>query len=531
MSGPTVTSEAVIRVEGESIGLISPRLYGALAEHLGRCCYDGLWVGPDSRDVAHLDGFRRDAVEALRQLPVTLLRWPGGCYADHYHWRDGIGPAASRPGTLGTSCGLQTSDSNALGSHEFLRLCELIGAEPYLAGNVGTGTVAEMCGWIEYVNSAVDSALTRERSANGRPSPWGVRLWGVGNESWDCGGRFDPESYAREYRRYAAMIRHVGPAIELVAVGLQDDPLPESRLDADWNARFLAALGPSLDLVDHLSIHRYWIDGGPETEFDEAGYYALLAEADATESLVERTAATIASAVAAAALPGPPRRIGVALDEWGVWHPEARDWGPGEVPRRRPPTLEQANTMRDALAAAVALEGFHRRCDVLSMANLAQVVNVLQCLLATDGAACVRTPTYHALALHRPHVGAEALVTDVSTDLAIPPGRPALSATASRRGEGHAVTLVNRHYDRPVRAEIHFATGEGSGRGVARHVRAQVLTADAPNAVNSPADPERVSPAPLDVSTLPGGGWSTTVPPHSIATIEFSSALEGQDGR
>jgi alpha-N-arabinofuranosidase len=511
--GSPVMIDATIAIADEPIGTISPRLYGAFAEHLGCCCYGGLWVGLDSPDVAHVDGFRRDVVDALRELPTPLIRWPGGCYADHYHWRNGIGAPATRPGTLGLSCGIRSSDTNALGTHEFMRLCELVEAEAYVAGNVGSGTAQELCDWIEYVNSATDSALTRERAANGRPEPWGVRLWGIGNESWDCGGRFDPESYAREYRRFAAMARHVDPQAELVAVGLEDEPLPESHLDADWNARFLRALGPSVDLVDHLSIHKYWLHGGPETEFDEAAYYALLAEADSTEALIERTARTIASIVPAS------HRIGIALDEWGVWHPEARDWGPRDAPARTPVTLEQANTLRDALAAAVAFEGFHRQCNVLSMTNLAQVVNVLQAVLLTDGPSCVRTPTYHAIALHRPHVGAQALPARVKTDISIPTGTAAVSATASRRdaagagGRGRwAVTIVNRHVDRPVAVEVRGPDGALAS--------ALALTADRAAATNTPDQPEQVAPRPLEVSES-DGGYRFTLPAHSMATLEL----------
>jgi alpha-N-arabinofuranosidase len=527
-SGPA--GRATVRVGGNPIGLISARLYGALAEHLGRCCYGGLWLGPD-RGAAQVDGFRRDAVEALGELPMPLLRWPGGCYADRYHWRDGVGEPASRPARLGLSCGLRTPDSNALGTHEFLRLCERLGAEPYLAGNLATGSAQEMCDWIEYVNADLVSALTRERAANGQPEPWRVRLWGLGNESWDCGGRFDPESYGHEYRRFAGAIRQLDPTVELVAVGLADDPLPESHLDADWNERLLVALGPSLDLVDHLSIHRYWINGGPEADFGEADYYALLAEAEATEALIERTATTLASAVAAAPT-APARRIRIALDEWGAWHPEARAWGPGEVARRSPPTFEQAATLRDALAAAIALEGFHRQCNVLALACLAQVVNVLHCVLATDGPACVRTPTYHALALHRPHLGAEALPVEVVTEATVPSGRAALSATASRRAGGVAVSLVNRHLERSIRTRIGIAgpAFEIAGPAGGSVARARLLTADQPNAANTALDPERVSPAPLDVDPLSDGVWTTTMPPHSIATLEFGPAAEASDG-
>jgi alpha-N-arabinofuranosidase len=510
-------TQALLTVGAEAIGVISPRLYGAFAEHLGRCCYGGLWVGTDCPDVPHVDGFRQDVVEALRDLPTPMIRWPGGCYADHYHWRSGIGQPAARAGTLGMSCGLLSSDTHALGSHEFMRFCELVGAEPYLAGNVGTGSVQEMCDWIEYMNGSVDSALTRERAANGHPAPWGVRLWGVGNESWDCGGRFDAVSYAHEYRRYAAMIRHVDRSVELVAVGLEDETLPESRLDNEWNARFLAALGPALDLVDHLSIHRYWLRGGPELDFDADQYYALLDEADATEGLIERTARVIADAT------GGSRRIGVALDEWGVWHPEARDWGPGKVERRKPTTLEQANTLRDGLAAAAALEGFHRQCNVLSMANLAQVVNVLQAVILTDGPSIARTPTYYAIAMHKPHVGAEALPAEVATRLRTPSGRPAVTATASRKSGSVAVTMVNRHLESAVEVEVHFP--ETAGMLTLNH--ATVLTADRPNAVNLPGKAEQVSPAPLAGGRLSGRTYTVVLPPHSMTTVQAGDFVTG----
>ncbi|MGA3057339.1 MAG: alpha-L-arabinofuranosidase C-terminal domain-containing protein [Candidatus Limnocylindrales bacterium] len=500
-------TEASVIVDDQPSGTISARLYGHFAEHLGRCCYGGLWAGRDAL-VPTVDGFRADVLAALRELPVPLLRWPGGCYADHYHWRNGIGAPATRPTTLGMSCGLRVPDDNALGTHEFMRLCELLEAEPYLAGNVGTGSVQELCDWIEYVNGTIETRLTSERVTNGRRDPWAVRLWGIGNESWDCGGRFDPVSYAHEFLRYATMVRHVDPRVELVAVGLRDDDLPEMGMDPEWNAKFLAALGPAVDLVDHLSIHRYWVHGGPETTFDESDYYALLEEAAGTESLIQRTARTLAAAAK------PTHPISIALDEWGVWHPEARSWGPGDVPRRTPTTFEQANTLRDALAVGIALEGFHRQCRVLSMANLAQVVNVLQAVVMTDGPVCVRTPTYHALALHRAHMGADALQVEIRAGESRSSGQPALSATASTRGEGIAVTLINRDIERATVVSIRAAGTVSSS---------SVLTADSPNAVNTPADPDRVSPRALAVESQGPGSCVTTLPPHSMATIEFAA--------
>ncbi len=498
--------EASITIGHEPIGRISPRIYGHFAEHLGRCCYGGLWAG-DGSGVANVDGFRTDVVAALNELPVPLLRWPGGCYADHYHWRDGIGAPEARPATLNTSCGQLESDGNRIGTHEFMRLAELLGAEPYLAVNVGTGTVEEACGWLEYVNADVDTTLTRLRAANGHAAAWGVRLWGIGNETWDCGGRYDAASYAHEYRRYATMLRHIDPRIELVAVGMEDEPLPESMLDPDWNVRLLDALSPNAGLIDHLSVHRYWIRGGPETGFGEDEYYALLDEAASTEGLVKRTAARLAQFAPAG------RRLGVALDEYGVWHPEARTWGPGEVPRRSPPTFEQANTLRDAIAVAIAFEGFHRQCEVLSMANLAQVVNVLQSVLVTDGETCVRTPTYHAFALHRPHIGATAVPVTITSSVSLPAGGSAVSATASVRDGRTAVTVVNREFRRSVEVEIHGPAGVADGL---------LLSADAADAANTLESPQRVAPRPLAVRSVASGVSSTAIPAHSIATIQYS---------
>jgi len=498
-------AEASVVVLDQPIGTISPRLYGHFAEHLGRCCYGGLWAdgGEDGRSKA---GFRADAVEALRELGAPLIRWPGGCYADHYHWRNGLGAPDRRPRTLGTSCGTRVADSHAIGTHEFLGLCEDLGAEPYLALNVGSGSVQEACDWVEYVNGTAPTDLAQERIANGRREPWGVRLWGVGNETWDCGGRYDPASYAHEYLRYATMIRHVDPAVELVAVGMEDAGLAGPGVDPQWNAKLLAAMGEGVALLDHLSVHRYWVQGGPETGFSEADYYTLLDEASETEGMVERAGRLLAEV-------SPQRKIGVALDEWGVWHPEARDWGPGDVARRTPLTFEQASTMRDALAAAIALEGFHRQCRVLTMANLAQVANVLHTVLLIDGAACVRTPTYHAFALHRPHMGAEALQVEVSSGPAGPSGRPAISATASSRGESLAVTILNRDFGRQLPVTI-----EAPGKVVS----AGVLAADTPDASNTPAQPDRVSTRPLAAAEDGPGSFTVTLPPCSIATIELA---------
>ena len=499
------------------IGTISPRLYGHFAEHLGRCCYNGIWVGNGGGDIPQQNGFRSDVLEALKALPVPMLRWPGGCYADHYHWRDGIG--AERPVRLGMSCGLQVEDNNSLGTHEFLWFCQQLGAEPYLAGNMGSGSVQELCDWLEYCNTHVATSLGRERAANGSPQPFGVKLWGVGNENWGCGGNYEAAVYAREYVRYATMLRHVDPNAELVVCGQEDE----------WNTTLLATIGKHLGLIDHLSIHRYWIHGGAETDFSEQDYYALLKEAHETETFIRQTAAIVRAAISdkpmedislsegesATELVLETRegqhRIGIALDEWGVWHPEARPWGPRGGESREPVTYEQANTLRDALAAGIALEGFHRQCNVLSLANLAQIVNVLQSVVMTDGARVWLTPTYHALRMHAPHIGATALPIKVNPDTTLPDGTHAVSATASRSDIGLALTLINRHFDQPASVRIVCDTALQQATG-------ELLSADSPSAVNSADQPERVAPKPLTV-TRDGDGWRVELPPHSLATV------------
>lgn len=493
-------ADATLRVRTEEpIGTISPRLYGHFAEHLGRCCYDGLWAGRDNTEIPVDHGFRRDVVAALREMPVPLLRWPGGCYADHYHWRDGIGPSEARPRRLGMSCGLQVEDDNELGTHEFLRLCQMLGAEPYLAGNVGTGTPQELADWVEYCNSVLDTTLTRERATNGAATPFNVRLWGVGNENWGCGGNYDAATYAREYRRYATMLRHVDPGAELVACGYDDG----------WNIELLTTLGTQMKLVDHLSIHSYWISGGPETDFGDDDYYRLLAEARATEDFVARTSTLIKD------LSG-DQRIGVALDEWGVWHPEARPWGPGNVTRRSPTTYEQANTLRDAIAAAIALEGFHRQCRVLSMANLAQIVNVLQAPVMTDGAKIWRTPTYYVFQLHAPHIGATAFPVEIINGPSLPDGSSAISGTASLSNDGgQTITVINQHRYQGAETAIAGIASDGTATG-------QLLTADNPAGGNDAAAPNRVVPRALTVTPDSGGGWRVTLPPSSIATVRIA---------
>jgi alpha-N-arabinofuranosidase len=399
------------------------------------------------------------------------------------------------------SCGLQVEDDNNLGTHEFIALCRMLGAEPYLAGNMGSGAVQEMCDWVEYCNTSVHTTLKRERSANGSDQPFEVKLWGVGNENWGCGGHYDVDSYANEYRRYATMLRHVDPTAELVACGHNDE----------WNNAFFEINKRYLFLLDHFSIHHYWIHGGPEVDFSEDQYYALLAEADSTEDFVRRTADTIREALGTS-----DRRIGVALDEWGVWHPEARTFGQDCEIHREPITYEQAGTMRDAVATAIALEGFHHQCNVLALANLAQVVNVIHASVMTEGAAMWLTPTYHVFQLHKPHIGATALPVDVVHGGTISDGKSsAVTATASRSTNGMAVTLTNRHYDQPASVTLTVPANE-------QVVQAQMLTSQDARDGNSAVQPDRVKPAKLHVAADGMKKWRMELPPHAVVTLVFA---------
>lgn len=470
----------------EVFGTVSPRLYGHFAEHLGRCCYDGIWVGRDST-IPNWNGFRLDVLNALKAMPTPLLRWPGGCYADHYHWGDGIGP--SRPVRLGMSCGLQVEDDNGLGTHEFLDYCKQIGAEAYLAGNMGSGSVQEMCDWLEYCNASVQTELVKERTSNGHADPYGVKLWGVGNENWGCGGHYDADSYGLEYRRYATMLQHVDPNAELVTCGH----------NKEWNERLMDKLRHHAFLVDHFSIHRYWVTGGPGVKFSDEQYYKLLREADETEDFVMETRAIIQDAV------GDKKKIGIALDEWGVWHPEVRQWGEDAVGGDLN-NYEQACTLRDALAACAAFEGFHRQADSLSMANIAQIVNVLQAPIRTEGDAMWLTPTYHAFAMHEPHLGGQAVRVSVEGGLNLPDGSPAVTATATTKDSKIAVTIMNRHLHEE--AAVRIPVGG----------TVKLLTSGRASDENGPDSPDRV--ALQDASLAPDGdGWVLELPPHSVATV------------
>jgi alpha-N-arabinofuranosidase len=505
MTSPASSQSSTLTVRlDDPIGTISPLLHGHFAEHLGRCVYDGLWVGPESA-IPNRGGWRSDVVEALHEVGVPLLRWPRGCFADSYHWRDGVGPASTRPRTFAESCGQRVVETNAAGTHEFIALCRAIGAEPYLAGNVGSGTPQELMEWVHYCNGASDTNLVRERAANGHPEPMNVKYWGVGNENWGCGGHYSAATYAQDYCRYATFVKQTDGAVEAVACGF----------DPAWNRILLETIGEHrLHLVDHLSIHRYWGAGRAET-FTPDEYYRLLRGGELVDGDLAAADALIREVT------GGKRKIGIALDEWGVWHPEAAGACDFEAP----------STLRDAIAAAGVFDVLHRWCSAVSMANIAQIVNVLQALIQTQGDRMWKTPTYYAFLLNAPHRGAESLHLDwngVPTQTIPASGHvrwpetmlseeqlPLLSASASRREGAVAVTITNRHISEALPVTLRL-TGASAPNGTAT---LRTLVGDAPEALNSADAPDRVIVREESVVVGDDGAVTLLLPAHSMATL------------
>ncbi|MDX1744558.1 MAG: alpha-L-arabinofuranosidase C-terminal domain-containing protein [Halobacteriales archaeon] len=423
----------------DPVGRIAPEVFGHFAEHLGRCIYGGLWVGDDDR-VETADGLRRDTLDLLSALEPPVLRWPGGCFADDYHWRDGIGPRTDRP-TRRNLWWAQGRDQtflepNDFGTEEFLRLCRMLETKPYLAGNVGTGTPDELLDWVEYCNGSMETEPVTRRYDHGPKDPHDVRWWGIGNENWGCGGRFDPADYGRQYRTFAnylrAVDRHTDIIGDLELVGC-------GHITPDWNQTFLEAVeDPSL--IDHLSIHRY-LECGGDVEFSEAQYYGLLARARQVGADVDRAAATIEAVM-------PDADIGVIVDEWGVWHPQAVASN----------GLEQEQTVRDAIVAGGILNALIRRADIVTMANLAQTVNVLQCVVQTNETAAWPTPTYQVFHAYRPHMESTALQVDIQTETKDIPDEdhnlPLIDAAVSRTDDGLFATIVNHDLDGPRRVQL-----------------------------------------------------------------------------
>jgi len=491
---------------------ISRHLYGHFAEHLGRCIYGGFWVGEDS-ETPNAGGIRLDVVEALRALRIPNLRWPGGCFADEYHWRDGIGPRDERPTIVNSHWGDVVED-NSFGTHEFMALCELLGADPYVNGNVGSGTVREMSEWVEYLTRRDDSPMARLRRANGRDEPWRVPFWGIGNEAWGCGGNMRAEAYADLARQYATYVRnHGGNQVYRIAAGANTD-------DYAWTEALIKALGclgcnrDAAGPFQALSLHYYTMNGpwhakGSATEFGTDDWYGTLANAHRIHELLTRHATVMDRH-------DPYKKVGLVLDEWGTWWDVEDGTNPG--------FLYQQNTLRDALVAAVHFDAFHAHADRLVMANIAQTVNVLQAMVLTDPdtGALVLTPSYHVFAMNVGHHDAASLVAHVLA----PDARrevdgkelPLLSASASTKDGTALVSLSNLDAE-----EARTVVLDLRGRDVTGH-RARVLTAPTLQTHNTPAHPDAVAPADhVGVRAHPRG-LEVDLPAHSYVTVHLELA-------
>ncbi|HEX8678165.1 MAG TPA: alpha-L-arabinofuranosidase C-terminal domain-containing protein, partial [Segetibacter sp.] len=419
--------ELTVNTDTSKAPLISRHIYGHFAEHLGRCIYDGFWVA-DTMKVAKKDRIRLDIVEALKKIKVPNLRCPGGCFADEYHWRDGIGPRAKRPKMVNTNWGGVTED-NSFGTHEFMELCELLNCEPYIAANVGSGTVEEMAKWVEYFNFDGESPMANLRRQNGYPKSWKVSFWGVGNESWGCGGEMTPEFYADQYRRYAVYSRNYpGAPLKKIASGANTS-------DYRWTEVLMKNVGPSR--MWGLTLHYYtlpnngWPPKGSATMFDEKEYFNTMKNCLRMEELVTKHSAIMDKYDSA-------KQVALLVDEWAIWT---------EVePGTNPGFLYQQNSLRDALIAGTTLNIFNNHSDRVRGANLAQTVNVLQALILTKGRQMVLTPTYHVFDLYKVHQDANYLpVQFTSPDYIMGDQRiPALNVSASRDTTGAIhITMVN----------------------------------------------------------------------------------------
>jgi alpha-L-arabinofuranosidase len=488
---------ATVSVEPAASGpTVNPNVYGHFAEHLGRCIYEGIWVGEDS-PIPNTRGIRNDTVAALRRIGIPVLRWPGGCFADEYHWRDGIGPRARRPSMINTHWG-GVVENNHFGTHEFLDLCAQLGCEPYICGNVGSGTVREMQEWVEYITSDANSPVANERRANGRADPWRLRYFGVGNENWGCGGSMRPEFYADNFLRYNTYVRNLsGNRISRIACG-------PNGSDYVWTEVLMQLAGRHMDA---LALHYYTVTGDWATKGRARGFAA----ADWLRTM--RRALDIEGMIAGHSAimdrHDPARRVGLVVDEWGTWHDVEEGTNPG--------FLHQQNTLRDAVVAALHFHVFHRHAARVTMANIAQTVNVLQAMILTDGPRMVLTPTYWAFEMHRVHHGGTVLPIEVRSPDAGPAeaGVPAVSATATRDASGAVhLSLVNTDTGRPARLSCGLP-GLDCARAAGR-----VLTAEAMDACNTFEAPRAVEPAPLPVEGT-AGALRVLLPLKSVAVISI----------
>lgn len=483
-------------------GHLNPELQGHFSEHLGRCIYEGIYVGENS-DIPNVNGMRTDVVEALKEIRVPVLRWPGGCFADEYHWKDGIGSKEMRKKMINTHWGGVVED-NSFGTHEFMELCKQIGCKNYINGNVGSGTVQEMSEWVEYMTFDGVSPMADLRAKNGHEEPWKVDYFGVGNENWGCGGNMRPEYYGDLYRRYQTYVRnydHKNP-IYKIACGANAD-------DYHWTEKVLeTTFDHGNGFMSGMSLHYYtlptgnWQQKGSATQFDEKDWYRTLKRTLKMEELIKRHGAIMDSY-------DPEKKIGMIIDEWGTWF----DVEPGT----NPGFLYQQSTMRDALVAGINLNLFNKNCDRVKMANIAQMVNVLQAVILTDGEKMIKTPTWHVFNMYKHHQDAELLESSIETtmigmedEFKVP--NLTESVSVSKDGKLH-ITLTNLSLEDNTDIEAILTETP------VKSVKAEVLT-NAMRAHNTFEKPEVVHTASFEQCKVDGNKISFTIPACSVLHLE-----------
>ena len=478
--------------------VINPNIYGHFAEHLGRCIYGGFYVG-DTSSIPNTNVVRNDVVDALKKLKIPNLRWPGGCFADTYHWKDGIGPKDKRPTMVNKWWGGVTED-NSFGTHDFLNMCELLGAQPYLSGNVGSGTVQELADWVQYTNFGGKSPMSDLRKQNGRAEPWKVKLWGIGNEAWGCGGNMKPEYYADEYRKYATFIsdwENTGGLLR-IASGASD-------ADYHWTETLMKNI--PLNMLGGIAMHHYstveWNHKGSATDFSEEQYFRTMKSACLMDSLVINHSAILDKY-------DPKKKVALVVDEWGGWYDVEKGTNPG--------FLYQQNTMRDAMIAGVTLNIFNNHSDRVRIANLAQTINVLQAVILTDKTKMLLTPTYHVMEMYNVHQGATLIPISVSSnDYNF--GNDKLkavwaSASKDKNGVIH-ISLVN--IDAKNAQDISIALGAIASKSVT----GRILSSGKLQNYNSFEHPDEIKPVAFNGASLKAGKLTTKIPPFSVVVLEL----------
>jgi alpha-N-arabinofuranosidase len=479
----------------ENAPTISKHIYGHFSEHLGRCIYDGFYVG-ESSAIPNTHGVRNDIIAALQELGIPNLRWPGGCFADTYHWKDGIGPKDQRPAMVNQWWGGTTED-NSFGTHDFLDLCEILHTEPYLAANVGSGTVEEFTDWVEYVNHKGTSPMAALRKKNNRDKPWNVKFWGVGNEMWGCGGNMTPEYYANLYKQYATFMADWSNTGGLFRIASG-----ANAGDYHWTEVLMRDIPKNL--IEGVALHSYsvinWDKKGSATKFDEGLYFSSMKSALFMDELINKHSAIMDKY-------DPAKKIALIVDEWGGWYDVEEGTNPG--------FLYQQNTMRDAMIAGTTLNIFNNHSDRVRMANLAQTVNVLQAVILTQGDKMLLTPTYHVMHMYKVHQDATLLPVKVASSPEYKFGTetlPAISASASaKEGKTH-ISLVNIHASEKVTVEVSLDN--------LKDFTAQIVTSSKLQDCNTFENPDVITPKQFKDFKYNKGLLTVTLPPFSVVVLE-----------